>query len=192
MASPKNPTSGKPAPHPQVTKARRSAARATPRASVGLKVKRTAGAGKPKAAKAAGTRGPKDHFKGAEKEYLLSRLSDYQAAAKNGKPGLTCLSIGRELVDKFGDVAFHIKATAGDPKDADSDEDAEDEDVDDEGEGEGDDKPEAMGVGPGSETDPQTLTQAAADLHASRLQVLSKVSPVHETPISSTYRIIVN
>lgn len=186
MASPKNPTSRKPAPHPQVANTRRSAARATPRASFGLKVKSTVRAGKSKPLKAAGKRGPRDHFQGAEKEYLLSRLPDYQAAAKNGKPGLMCLSIGRDLVHKFGDVAFHLKATEGDAEDAHSDEDPDaDVDVVDD-----DDEPEAMGVG--SETNPQTLTQAAADLHASRLQVLSKVSPVHETPISSTYRIIVN
>ncbi|KZP08579.1 hypothetical protein FIBSPDRAFT_1052319 [Athelia psychrophila] len=170
MASPKNPTSRKPAPHPQVANTRRSAARATPRASVGLKVKRAVRAGKSKPVKAAGKHGPRDHFQGAEKEYLLSRLPDYQAAVKNGKPGLMCLSIGRDLVHKFGDVAFHLKATEGDAEDADSDEDAgadaDAEVVDD------DDELEAMGVG--SETNPQTLTQAAADLHASRLQVLSK------------------
>lgn len=191
MAAPKIATSRKPPAHAHVVNARRSASTATPRASVGLKLKRTVKAGKSKAPRPAGKRGPHNHFQGAEEEYLLTRLPDYQAAAKKRKSGVVCLAIGRDLVHKFGEGAFHLKAdlkaTEGVTENADSDEEA---DVDDEDDENGDKEPEAMGVVSGKETHPPNLTQAEADLHASRLKVLSIVSLIHEAQMRITDRVV--
>lgn len=168
MASLKEPRARKPTAHAHVVNTRRSSASTTPRVSGTIKVKRNAQAGKPKTTKVAGKRGPKDHFQGAEADYLLTRLPEYEAAVKTKKPGAVAHAIGRDLVQKFGDQAFHIKAVAGDAEDADSDDDG----------GDKDDEPEITVVAPGEKTAPQILTQAAADLHAGRLDILATVSGI--------------